>query len=1139
MASLGAEAAVRCLSRRVAVFAAVALLPLAAGSQATAAGVAPAHVTPGQFSVLSAADVQRLSDQATEQSIIILKNQHPDLPATGAAATQRVHAVDADQAGIRSELSQLRAPGVKTFHLVNAVAATISQAESDRLAANPAVQAVVPDIRQSTPPLDSVALSAATNAPTAASAQDVCPADSAQPLIEPEALQIMNVEFQSGSAQPAAHDLADGSGVKVGIIADGLDPNNPDLIRSNGDHVVYDFRDFSGYGNDAPTDGRESFLDAGSIASQANVTYDLAGWVNPAHALPAGCTIRIKGVAPGSSLAVMNVAGSAAGFFNSQIIQAIEWAVNVDKVDVLNESIGDNPIPDTQNDPVALADQAAVDAGVTVVASSGDSGPTGTIGSPASGPGIITVGGSTAFRVYRQTGRYGTQLVPGGWESNNITALSSAGTTEFGPRTVDVVAPGDRGWTLCSNDTKHFTGCPDVDKGVDPPPIWAAGGTSASAPLTSGTAALVIQAYQRTHGGSKPSPDLVKRIIVSSATDLGAPADHQGAGLVNSLRAVQLAQSIAGDGNNRPAAGGLLVSTSSLISTAPTGARRTFHVDVTNENASPQTVNPDVVGLNPAKVSNETGTVNLGASSPTFVDGEGFVDPYRLRKFDVPPGTGYLSGDIVWDAVSEPKAIVQETVFDPLGRVAGYSLLGSDHSGRGHVEIRKPMAGTWTAVIFTVTSAPAYTGSVHFSYFTQRFQNAGSVSPAIRRLAPGQTAGFNVTVTSGPPGDLALSLRLATGASNDGSIPILLRSLVPVNRSGGGFQGKLTGGANTSNSGQRISYQFDLPAGQPSLNVAIHLRDPNYQVEGFLVDPLGEPLDIQSTAVLDDQGDLVGYGSAMQFFRRTPQAGRWTLTLVAAGGLDGTRQSEPFSGVISFTPPAVSAQGLPTSPRTVLPAGQPVTAILQIANTGNAGKDFFADARLEGRQSLLLLGAGTAGVALPLSTSVQPYWLVPPGTTAFAVVAQGTVPVLADLSAAHGDPERIGASLPGNWSVASLQAPEVAPGLFFGVPEAVGPFPANGLGHATVNLGAVATTNPFDAAVSADSGDFWAASIDQNAVYSPLHLEPGQTGTITVTITPNAPRGTVVHGYLAVDTFNFDSLSGDELIDIPYSYRVG
>src|SRR4029077_10503360 len=84
----------------------------------------------------------------------------------------------------------------------------------------------------------------------------------------------------------------------------------------------------------------------------------------------------------------------------------------------------------------------------------------------------------------------------------------------------------------------------DIDKGANPPPIWAAGGTSLSCPLISGTAALVIQSYMRTHGDAKQSPELVKRIIVSTAGDLGAPADHQGAGLVNTLKAVQLAESL-------------------------------------------------------------------------------------------------------------------------------------------------------------------------------------------------------------------------------------------------------------------------------------------------------------------------------------------------------------------------------------------------------------------------------------------------------------------------------------------------------------------------------------------------------------------------------------------------------------------
>jgi hypothetical protein len=31
----------------------------------------------------------------------------------------------------------------------------------------------------------------------------------------------------------------------------------------------------------------------------------------------------------------------------------------------------------------------------------------------------------------------------------------------------------------------------------------------------------------------------------------------------------------------------------------------------------------------------------------------------------------------------------------------------------------------------------------------------------------------------------------------------------------------------------------------------------------------------------------------------------------------------------------------------------------------------------------------------------------------------------------------------------------------------------------------------------------------------------------------------VVHGFIGVDTFNLFSASGDELVNIPYSYTVG
>jgi len=58
-------------------------------------------------------------------------------------------------------------------------------------------------------------------------------------------------------------------------------------------------------------------------------------------------------------------------------------------------------------------------------------------------------------------------------------------------------------------------------------------------PLTAGAAADVIAAYAKTHGGRDPDPALVKQIIMSTANDLEAPANQQGAGLLDVLAAVR------------------------------------------------------------------------------------------------------------------------------------------------------------------------------------------------------------------------------------------------------------------------------------------------------------------------------------------------------------------------------------------------------------------------------------------------------------------------------------------------------------------------------------------------------------------------------------------------------------------------
>src|SRR5439155_7267341 len=139
----------------------------------------------------------------------------------------------------------------------------------------PAVAAVLPDSKVQLPEPTATAGTGTAKAgatqqqPGAAAANQVCPSDPAHPLLEPEAL--ISIRAASTDGSRSAADLATGAGVKVGFLADNMDPNFPDFIRPNGSHVFTDFQDFSGDGPNTTEGGAEAFGDASSIAAQGVV----------------------------------------------------------------------------------------------------------------------------------------------------------------------------------------------------------------------------------------------------------------------------------------------------------------------------------------------------------------------------------------------------------------------------------------------------------------------------------------------------------------------------------------------------------------------------------------------------------------------------------------------------------------------------------------------------------------------------------------------------------------------------------------------------------------------------------------------------------------------------------------------------
>ena len=173
--------------------------------------------------------------------------------------------------------------------------------------------------------------------------------------------------------------------------------------------------------------------------------------------------------------------------------------------------------------------------------------------------------------------------------------------------------------------------------------------------------------------------------------------------------------------------------------------------------------------------------------------------------------------------------------------------------------------------------------------------------------------------------------------------------------------------------------------------------------------------------------------------------------------------------------------------------------------------------------------------ALPIASFPWPLFVVPPFSSKLSIAASSTVPINFDSSPNFGYPDVLSVQR-GTNAVVTLQAPDIAASLWSCTPTEI----TTGLAVSTTySCGADATTKAFDPAVDSSTGNIWSALEGTTATYNPLVLLPGQSGNITVTITPNGSKGTNVSGFLAVETFNFLTDSSDQLVNLPYKYKIG
>ena len=360
-----------------------------------------------------------------------------------------------------------------------------------------------------------------------------------------------------------------------------------------------------------------------------------------------------------------------------------------------------------------------------------------------------------------------------------------------------------------------------------------------------------------------------------------------------------------------------------------------------------------------------------------------------------------------------------------------------------------------------------------------------------------------------------------------------------------------------------------MPGKQNDLDLAVHLnQDPKVVIEGVLIDPDGEAVDAGTNATsADPTTGVVSSGPDLQLIQNAPEKGRWRLVLIVVDPVSGAEVSQTFHGTIGFNEVTVAAN-LPASARIRLTAGKAASYTITYGNEGAVAEPVQVDPRLAASARVILPSlSGTSTVTLPLNSSNPagiPFYEVPPGTSQLTLAATSSTPAQVELNAPLGEPDVFGdlnAAQQGRLtSVAQVTEAggrhQLARGFWGSFVQQIGPFTDAGGPAGSSTLTATATTQPLDAAVTSAAGDPYAPGFtDTAATGTPVVVGPGQSGDITVTITPSGAAGTVVHGVIYLVTSPGNGIgtragaigaglgavetSGDVLAAIPYTYTVG
>ena len=416
-----------------------------------------------------------------------------------------------------------------------------------------------------------------------------------------------------------------------------------------------------------------------------------------------------------------------------------------------------------------------------------------------------------------------------------------------------------------------------------------------------------------------------------------------------------------------------------------------------------------------------------------------------------------------------------------------------------------------------------------FTWAAENYVKIGSVHPSALDLAPGKSA-LSRSITTCPRSRaiwerlFASSDRTARAARRVAEIPVSLRTLIPIGTTGGSFTGTITGGNGRAGVGPYQTYEFQVPAGHGTMSLNLQAADSGDILEGVLVDPNGMQMSVQPNA--DVYGNQT---NGMTLSHYSPQPGRWRFTLMTNFTVSGNETSSPFTGQVSFSHGGgIGVKGLPNNPATLLSAsGEPVTVTVNVTNKGSVTQAYFADSRLRTagstRAAVLCSAAAPTRCRISAGSTSCPPRSAPSSSSARPPRPSKWMPTTmsGSTSQATGNPDIFGLPAGKDSVLATLAEPEVPWGAWITIPSLIGPYGPAGAPTTPVITTAFALMQPFDAAMSPSTGDPWADLVLGGTTYSPLILAPGESGTMTVTITPDASAvGSTVNGYLYVDTYN-------------------